>query len=240
MGKKSVAVGKHNQNAYKGDTYIRGNTYKDRSTVIFTPSRGSIPVRVVQAWNALQKPMNQKTTHIFLVNQEVGKAYEQMVDIIRSNPELKTWRYVVTLEEDNAPPPDGLLKLYEDMDASGFDAIGSLYWTKGEPGTAKPMCYGRPDIMPLNFVPWLPPANSVAQCNGLGMGFTIFKTKMFLDERFARPIFKTEQSYDPQKGVRAFTQDLYFAEAAHKLGYRFGCSTRVLTGHYDLTTDTMH
>jgi hypothetical protein len=181
--------------------------------------------------------MNQKFHHQFLVGMEVGDAYTQMVEILRQNPELKKWKYVLTWEHDNVPPPDALLNLYEDIEASKFDAVGALYWTKGEAG--QPMCYGKTDVFPKTFTPWLPPPNSVAQCHGLGMGFTLFKMKMLLDERFPKPIFKTEQSYDPQKGVRAYTQDLRFFEEAGKLGYRVGCSTRVLVGHYDVNEDKM-
>jgi hypothetical protein len=92
------------------------------------------------------------------------------------------------------------------------------------------MCYGRPQDMPKNFVPWIPPADSVTECNGLGMGCTIYKMKMFLDERFERPIFKTVQELT-DKGASVYTQDLRFYENAAKLGYRFACSTRVLSGH---------
>lgn len=248
MGKKKIkesvpsqAIGFHNQQyATSGPTHteiVRGNSYKVRSTVCFVPSLGSIPVRVVQSWNGLMKGMNQKFTQIFLVNQEVGQAYEQMVDILRSNPELQTWQYVLTLEEDNCPPPDGLLKLYDDIESGNWDAVGALYWTKGFGG--KPMCYGRPDVTPRDFVPWLPPPGSVVQCHGLGMGFTLFKMKMFLDPRFERPLFKTEQSHIPGVGTKMYTQDLRFFENAGKLGYRVACSSNVLVGHYSAADDKM-
>ena len=240
MAKKSTieAIGYHNQKFISSPVeMVKGFSYKDLSTVMFTPTLGSVPVRVIQSWNAMLKPMNQKFTQIFLVNDEVGKAYEQMIDILKSSPELSKWKYVVTLEHDNCPPPDGLLKLYEDIEVSGLDAVGSLYWTKGEGG--QPMIYGKMDEFPLSFSPWLPPPNSVAQCHGLGMGFTIFKMSMLLDPRWERPIFKTEQSYEPGKGVRQFTQDLRMFENAGKLGFKVGGSTRVLTGHYDLANDKM-
>src|SRR6516164_5618394 len=116
-------AGWHNQQYWSEPTeVIKGNTYKDRSTVIFIPSLGSISVKAIQAYNTLMKPMNQKVTQIYLVNQEVGKAYQQMVEIVRTNPELRTWKYVLTLEHDNLPPPDGLLKLYDDIESGPWDA----------------------------------------------------------------------------------------------------------------------
>lgn len=237
-----ATAGWHNEQYVSNPTQVvAGNSYKIRSTVCFIPTLGELPVRTVQAFNNLMKPMNQKFTQVYLVNHEVGKAYEQMVDILRTNEELRSWKYVLTMEHDNLPPPDGLLKLYDDIESGKWDAVGGLYWLKGEGG--KPMSYGRPrddngiPILPMDFVPWLPPPNTVAEVNGLGMGFTLFKMKMFLDERFVRPLFMTEQSYTPGVGVRAFTQDLRFFEAAKKLDYRFAVSTRVLVGHYDKVAD---
>src|SRR5262249_23516658 len=152
--------------------------------------------------------------------------YEEMVKVIEMNDPMKKCKYVLTLEEDNIVPPDALLKLQEDIEAGPFDAVGGLYWTKGEEG--KPMCYGRTDVSPLDFGPWLPPQNVVAPCRGLGMGCTLFRTSMFMDKKFERPMFKTMQEYVPGKGISMYTQDLRFFENAGKLGYRFGCSTRVL------------
>ncbi|HXU06346.1 MAG TPA: hypothetical protein VN903_35565 [Polyangia bacterium] len=190
-----------------------------------------IHAKSVQSWLSMMPPMNAKFARVFLIGMEVGEAYEQMVDLIRANPDLKKWKYVLTLEDDNTVPPDGILKLYEDIESGPWAAVGALYWTKGEGG--KPMAYGRPQDMPKNFVPWLPAADSVEEVNGLGMGCTLFKMEMLLDEKFERPMFKTEQRYEPGKGVVAYTQDLRFFENAAKLGYRFACSTRVLAGHVD-------
>jgi hypothetical protein len=235
-------AGWHNEQFVSSPTQvIQGNTYRDRSTVIFIPSLGSLSVRAVQAYNNLMKPMNQKVTQIYLVNDEVGKAYQQMVEIVRTNPELKKWKYVLTLEHDNLPPPDGLLKLYEDIEKGPYDAVGGLYWLKGEGG--KPMAYGKPyddygaPILPMNFVPWLPPLDTVAEVNGLGMGFTLFKTSMLLDPKLPQPLFMTEQSYTPGVGVRAYTQDLRAFEILKRHGYRFAISTRVRVGHYDQAND---
>jgi hypothetical protein len=239
-------AGYHNSRLGDGTTQAQvmlGNSYKKRSTVCFIPSLGNPSVRWIQAYINLMKPMNQKFTQIFLVNQEVGKAYEQMVDILRApqNAELRKWQYVLTIEEDNIPPPDALLKIYDDLENSKLDAVGAIYWTKGENG--KPMCYGKAKdehgipIVPRDFIPWCPPDNTVVECNGLGMGFTLYKMKMFLDERWKRPIFQTEQSYTPGVGIRAYTQDLKMFEEAAKLGYRFGCTTKVKVGHYSQADD---
>lgn len=235
-------IGAHNSDISRSrDRLIKGSSYRDLSTICLVPTRGSIPARVVQSWFGMMTPMNQKFVRIFLTGMEVGDAYSQAIEYIVSEPNLCGWRYVLTLEEDNMPPPDGLLKLYEaiegKVDGQKYSAVGGLYWTKGELG--QPMIYGDPLEAPLNFVPQIPVPDTLQRCNGLGMGFTLFRLDMLKDKRLARPLFKTEQSYIPGVGTRGYTQDLYFFEQAGKWGYRFACDTRVKVGHYDINTDTV-
>lgn len=214
----------------------KGRTYQDLSTIIICPTRGLISDRVVQSWMSLIKPMNQKVIGpIFIRGYEVGEAYNIAVNMILANPELSNWKYMLTVEEDNIPPPDGLLKLYENMDK--FDVIGGLYWTKGEGG--QPMIYGDPAVQPLNFIPQVPKFDALQPANGLGMGFNLWKIAMFKDEKLPRPWFRTLNEYVPGQGARSYTQDLYFFEQAGKLGYRFACDTRVKVGHYDVNTDVV-
>ena len=211
---------------------LEGKTYKDLSTIIIIPTRGMIPAKVVAAWWSLIMPMNQKCTRVFAYGMEVGDAYNNMIEEILKNPNLSKWKYILTLEEDNLPSPDGLIKLYEHMDE--FDVVGGLYWTKGENG--QPMIYGDINDPELNFRPQ-PPIKEIQECNGLGMGFTLFKLDIFKDPRIERPWFKTCQDWDPQKGSKIYTQDLYFFEKIRKLGYRVACDTRVKVGHYDAEMD---
>src|SRR6185503_17373059 len=111
---------------------IRGNTYRDLSTVWITPTRGDVKARVVSSWIALMRPMNQPFVGpLFIEKDEVGVAYQKMFDIILENPELSKWKYVLTCEDDNLPPSDGLMKLYESIE-KGYDCVAGLYWTKGE------------------------------------------------------------------------------------------------------------
>lgn len=48
----------------------------------------------------------------------------------------------------------------------------------------QPMCYGRMDVFPINFIPFLPKENDITPCRGVAMGFTLFKLDMFKDKRF--------------------------------------------------------
>ena len=56
---------------------IPGTTYKDNSTVIIIPTRGHIHWRIVQAWQQLIAPMNQKRAIFFAAGHEIGQAYEE-------------------------------------------------------------------------------------------------------------------------------------------------------------------
>lgn len=229
--------GSHNQNLERAqERLLQAKSYRDLSTVIICPTRGQLSPKVVQAWMGLMRPMNQKVIGpLFAVGMEVGEAYNTMVEMIVANPELSKWKYLLTLEEDNLPPPDGLLKLYEDMDE--YDVVGGLYWTKGEDG--QPMIYGDPAVEPMSFMPQVPKSDTLQAANGLGMGFNLFKIDIFKNPELPRPFFKTVQEIVPGQGVRVYSQDLYFYENAGKLGYKFACDTRVRVGHYDANMDVV-
>lgn len=222
-------------NTVTNEENLKKNAYKDLSTVCIVPTRGQVPAKVVQCWMGLMSPMNQRFMRIFAIGMEVGAAYSNTIENIIEHPELSKYKYILTLEEDNCPPPDGLLKLYENMDK--YDVIGGLYWTKGVEG--KPMCYGNPEVFPVNFVPFMPQPDTVTRCNGLGMGFTLFKMEIFKNKKLEKPYFQTVQKYTPGLGTEGYTQDLKFFEKAGKLGYKFACDSRVKVGHYDLENDQM-
>jgi len=212
----------------------KGKTYRDLSTICIVPTRGMISAKVTQAWMGMIPTMNQKFTRIFMIGMEVGEAYNSVIEMILANPELSKWKYVLALEDDNIPPPDGLLKLYENID--DYAAIGGLYWTKGEGG--QPMIYGEGEEGNLHFRPQ-PPLKDIQECDGLGMGFTLFKLDIFKNPQIERPWFKTCQEWDPQRGSKVYTQDLFFFEKIRKLGYKVACDTRVKVGHYAFEQDVV-
>ena len=229
-------IGIHNAGDYTA-RLEKEKTYRDLSTVIVCPTRGMIPARIVQSWQGMIRPMNQKVIGpIFMEGMEVGEAYNQVIKMILENPDLSKFKFILTIEEDNAPPLDGLMKLYESID--DYDAVGGLYWTKGEGG--QPMCYGDPKVMPMNFIPQIPTPNTIVSCNGLGMGFTLFRINMLKDARFEYGNwFKTKQEVAGDGSVQAYTQDLWFFQKARELGYKFACDARVRVGHYDASNKVM-
>ena len=61
----------------------KSKTFRDLSTVIVCPTRGLIPARIVQSWQGLIRPMNQKVMGpIFMENMEVGEAYNSVIKMI--------------------------------------------------------------------------------------------------------------------------------------------------------------
>ena len=207
---------------------IKGNTYRDLSTIWITPTRGSLKPRVVSSWMALMRPMNQPFIGpLFVEQDEVGIAYQKIFDMILDNPELCKWKYVLSVEEDNLPPSDGLMKLYESIE-EGYDCVAGLYWVKGPAG--QPMIYGDPNVMPRNFVPQVPRPDTLQHCNGLGMGFNLWRIDSFKKKlaEMPKPWFKTVQ----EKGQQ-FTQDLFFYNNAAQYGFKVACNTSCKVGHLD-------
>jgi hypothetical protein len=225
--------GYHNTNPNTQNRLIEGRGAEDLSTICIVPTRGIIAAKVVQNWMGMMMPMNQRFIRIFVIGMEVGEAYSQAIEQILANPELSKWKYIMTMEDDNMPPPDGIIKLYEGM--KKYDVVGGLYWTKGEGG--QPMIYGQPRAVPKNFAPQVPLPECLQEANGLGMGFNMFKLDIFKNPNLPKPFFKTVQEYVPGQGMKQYTQDLYFYENAGKLGYRFACDTRIRVGHYDKEND---
>lgn len=220
-------VGYHNRDLDNSIKRLqRGNTYANLSTVWLTPTRGVIKAKVISSWMALQKPMNQPFYGpIFLENMEVGEAYQAGFEMVLNHPELSKWKYILTVEEDNIPPSDGLLRLYESI--KDYDVVAGLYWTKGLGG--QPMIYGNPSVMPRNFVPQVPIPDGVQHCNGLGMGFNLWKIDTFRNRlaKMPKPWFRTVQS----KTEGQFSQDLWFYNRAAEYGFKCACDNRVKVGH---------
>jgi hypothetical protein len=221
--------GEHNRDLKRAAQRVKGSkVYRNLSTVCVVPSRGSVPIRCVDAWMGLQTPMNQPFVRMMLEGFEVGEAYERAIDLILEHEVLKTFKYLLTLEEDNLPPPDGLLRLYESIDE--YAVVAGLYWTKGEGGM--PMIYGDPKGI-LAFNPQVPKPNVVQECNGVGMGFTLFDMRLFTDGKIGRPFFKTVSGLQADGTYGMATQDLFFMGNARRAGYRVASDNRVRVGHLD-------
>lgn len=222
---------------------IDGSTFKDNSTVIVTPTRGSIHHRVVAAFQGLMAPMNQKRAWMFAAGHEVGKAYDELIKGILANPELAKWKYVLTVEDDNIIPPDAHIRLLESIEMGPFDASAGIYFTKGD--YQMPMAYGDAeeyartgvlDFRPLNVAKCIERGN-VVEVNGVAMGCTLYRMDLF--RTMEPPWFVTVNDVF-EGGAKCFTQDLYFCERAKRAGKRFAVDCRVKVGHLDVTTGEVY
>jgi hypothetical protein len=222
-------IGYHNKQPTKTRKRIRdAKGYRDLSTVMVVPTRGMIPDRVVQSWFDMVPMMNQAFVRIFVARMEVAAAYNAAVELILTHPGLSSFKYMLTVEEDNMPPPNGLHLLFENIDK--YAIVAGLYYTKGEGG--QPMIYGDPKGI-MGFQPQVPQVNKIQECNGTGMGFTLFDMNLFRDESIPKPWFRTLNEWTPEGGARVGTQDLYFMGNARRAGYRIASDNRVKVGHYD-------
>lgn len=224
--------------------HIPGSTYKDASTVVIIPTRGTINYRVVQAWQSMLAPMNQRKAVLFCAGDEVGHAYNRMITDILANPELAKWKYVLTLEDDNLIPADAHIRLIESIEAGGYDAVSGIYFTKGDYNM--PMAYGDPDEYARTGVLDFRPRDirsalergTVMPVNGIAMGCALWRMDLF--KQIAAPWFVTVSDIIPDKGPAAFTQDLWFCEKAVRAGKRFAVDFRVKVGHLDTGTGLVY
>lgn len=223
--------GIHNSRGGTSARLMRGGSWKKQRIVVVLPASDLIPAKVALShWN-LAFPPNNGVCRLLALGMEVGDAYSQAITSILANPELSKWEYLLTLEHDNMPPPNGLIQLCEQMEAHPeFSCIGGLYYTKGEGGCAQ--IWGDPKDPILNFRPQVP-TGGLVECCGTGMGFNLFRLKIFSDPKLRKPWFMTQK----KDGIS--TQDLYFWADARKHGYRCAIDCSIKVGHYDLATDTV-
>lgn len=215
---------------------IRNGSFRRQRIVVVIPAIAPIPPKVYLSHINLAFPPNNGVMRILALGMEVGDAYSEAIAGVVNHPEIGQWEYVLTIESDNAPPPDGVVKLIERMEQHPeFACIGGLYFTKGEGGVAQ--IWGDPRDATLNFRPQPPdPNGGLVECTGSGMGFNLWRMSMFKDSRIERPLFKT---LNGKEGLGIGTQDLQFWGKARKLGYRCAIDCSVKVGHFCSESDTM-
>lgn len=226
--------GVHNVDLEKsGRRVLEGGSWKKQRVIMIIPASKNISTKVYLSHCSLIFPPNNASFKMAAIGMEVGEAFSTTIQDILNHPDLSQWEYILTIEHDNIPQPDSLLKLLESMEKHPeYACIGGLYWTKGEGGV--PQIWGDPKDPVLNFRPQPPIPNEIVECCGTGMGFNLWRLDMFKDERLRKPWFKTLTGIEGQ-GVG--TQDLYFWSDARKYGYRCAVDCRVLIGHYDVENE---
>jgi len=220
---------------------LKGDSYKDRSTMIIMPTRGLINHRVVSKLMGLITPTNQRRAMLLVQGDEVGEAYNKAIKATLDN-ETKEGRceYLMTIEDDNLVPHDAHVRLIQAIEKYDFEAVSGLYYSKGEFGF--PMAFGNPSLWKsqgiLDFAPRedIGPAmekDNILEVNGIAMGCAVYKMEVF--RSLAYPWFKTWQNFvgDNYAGQ---TQDLYFCENVRRAGGRLAVHCGVRVGHLDKET----
>jgi len=211
-------------------TYLQGHTWKKQRGICLLPAGSNIPTRVALAWRGLILPPNQAWHFMAIEGDEVGEAYNRAIQSVLDHPDLSQWEYILTMEHDNLPPGDGVLKLIKRLeDNPHLSAVGGIYWTKGECGV--PQIWGDAKDPVTNFRPQPPVPGELVECCGTGMGFNLWRLSMFKDPNIQKPWFVTKAGLD---GVG--TQDLHFWSNARKAGHRCAVDCACLVGHLDTST----
>jgi hypothetical protein len=215
--------------AKTSERLLRGGSWTKQRTIILIPAGDMMPTKVALALASLYFPPNQSCHRMIAMGMEVGDAYSSAIAEIIAHPDLSQWEYLLTMEHDNLPPPDGLVRLIERMHQHPeFACIGGLYFCKGYGGCAH--IWGDVSDPVLNYRPQVPRAGELVECYGTSMGFNLWRLSMFRDERLARPWFKTRNGTEGQ-GIG--TQDLAFWTDARKYGYRCAVDCSIAVGHID-------
>jgi hypothetical protein len=222
--------GLHNGDLSKTSARLmKGGSWKRQRIVVIIPSDTMISAKVALShWN-LAFPPNNGVCRILAQGMEVGDAYSKAIAGILAHPELSQWEYVLTIESDNMPPSDGVIRLLDRLEAHPeFSCIGGLYFTKGEGGVAQ--IWGDPKDPIPNYRPQLPDSTGgLVECCGTGMGFNLFRMPIFKDDAIPKPWFRTLRG---DAGTGIGTQDLVFWGEARKRGYRCAIDCSVRVGHF--------
>ena len=221
--------GWHNGEFEQGRSRVlESGTWKRQRIVMILPAGGSISSKVALSLMNLSLPPNNPVMRILAIGMEVGEAYSRAIEGILEEPSLQDWEYVLTVEHDNLPRPNSLLKLLERMNRHPeIHGLSGLYFQKGEGGW--PQIWGDPKDPLLNFRPQPPVNGEMVECCAIGMGFTLFRLSMFKDARLPRPLFQT-------KSQPMTSQDLFFWHHAREIGYRCAVDCAVKIGHLDPST----
>jgi len=223
---------------------IRGNTYRDSSTVVVVPTLSSVPTKVVHSWLAMQKPLNAKWSWFFVDGDEVSVAYNRTVETILTHEVFSKFKYILTLEADNIIPQMASILLLNAMHENDYDAVAGLYHMKspiqvslafGREGERDDD--GRLSMQPIDLTDDIL-NNRIVPVNGVPMGCTLWKMELFRD--MEAPWFKTQTRLHKDGIMEIQTQDLYFCSAAREKGKRFAVDCRVKVGHLDVTTGEIY
>jgi hypothetical protein len=161
--------------------------FHDRRIFVVCPTRNKLDPEVQESWNDLLWPQNAVHHLKFAKGWEVGQAYDTLVKVIRDSKDYGEFPYILTIEDDNLPPRDGVEKLLQVMESGPWDAVAGLYHTKDPRRT--PLVLGdvegykktgRQDFSPID-VSKIPQGQRTVEVLAVPMGFTLWRMSFFRD-----------------------------------------------------------
>jgi hypothetical protein len=227
-------VGHHNSDLSGArDRLKTTGAYKPQRIALVLPAIRKLEPKVaLMQWNLLF-PQNQRMVRVLALGEEVGVAYSEAISQLLGHFEYGQYEYVLTIEADNMPPADGVLRLLADLEAHPeFCAIGGLYFTKGEQGVAQ--LWGDPADPAFNVRPQLPIPGQLVECCAVPMGFTLWRMPLFRDPLLPASLFLSETSL---QGVTS--PDVFFWRNARVLGYRCAIDCNVKVGHFESADESV-
>ncbi len=193
-----------------------------------------VPPEMMLAMPNLQFPMG--TSRAWVSTKKVKR------DIARNMLAHEALRmgakYLFFIDDDTMPPPDALVKLYQELECADDATIscGGIYTSKKE--NTEPLVFAAPQSGPY----WKWKVGDVFPCWGIATGCLLIKTDVFkaLPEPWFRDIESRDEIHDdpairkldPDEEFR-MTDDLYFATKVAAAGFKQSAHGGVLPLHWD-------
>lgn len=245
------------------EAFEKTKNWLDQSVAWVIPTRGFYPAKVVDSWDTICWPMNQRRTgRLAMIGMEVGDAYNMLFRLATDRefcamnyaPEtvelIQSTKFILTTEEDNVIPPnaiEGLMaSLYTCPDCEADIDPESWVCPEGHRGydavsglyftksmPPRPMAYGSVSE-PGDFKPV-----SVAQA--IKDGSTIEVNGIAMGCAIWRKELFKRVSSPWFETVDGGTQDLVFCKKAKsEANARFGVNCSVRVGHLDVKTGVLY
>lgn len=223
----------------------RGQKFKT-STLIATPTEGTVRYEWVRARYSQVIPMNYEASYCEMIGYPIDDAYNL---IVKRAIEVDV-EWLIVIEDDVLIPPDTLTKLEAYQRKGDIPIVSGLYYLKASP-TIPLVFRGRGNGA---YTDWK--LGQKVWCDGFGMGCLLINTKILkwfwdrseeytaCDGTRTKRVFESPRKtfFDPQSGQygsMSGTQDLYFYDKCMEFNvFKETGFTKVSRKKYPLLCDT--
>jgi len=216
--------------------------------MVALPTLGMVPIEFVLAFGRMQMPINGQVFQHIVKGFEVGIARNLCVEYIMKMEKKDRPRWLFFIGDDMIAPWDGFVRLYEEAEKNGWDALTGLYYWKGEPPT--PLVWRNDSVGRL-----LPGrdfgSGDVVHVDLTGVDFTLIRVELL--EQMENPWFKSGPSVRGEvpgvvskytgpntDSIIQHTEDVWFYGKAREMGAKIGVHAGVRVGHLDIKTGCIY